>query len=105
MKIFGLEIKRINKDDIPKKPARDIYCSKTDISDKGREYLLGLKGGPFTIKKGQGYCHYDGLKIANNRVHFMWRGDEIISQDIFGPCAVGPLVIMGITGKQKVHFT
>lgn len=106
MEILGLKIKRIKKEDIPRK-VKDEDFDYDNITDKGKDYLFGLKNGPFSIKKNQGYLHYDGIRVANDRVHFMWRGDVIVSQAILGgydSCPTNTLNITGIFGKQKVSM-
>ena len=106
MKIFGLEIKKIDKKKMPEKIVND-YRKDTGnwhLSDKGKDYLFGEKGGPFTTKKNQAYVHYDGLRIVHNRIYFTWKGDNIISMAIIGHNTYDPLEINGIIGKQKVSM-
>lgn len=107
MEILGLEIKRIKKKDIPRKVKNKGFTLDPDITDKGKDYLFGLKNSPFSMKKNQGYLHYDGIRVANDRVHFMWKGDVIMSQAILGGydgCPTNTLNMTGISGKQKVSM-
>lgn len=103
MRILGLEIKRIERKDMPKN-VKDNFAPGHEITNKGRDYLFGLKGSPFSVKKKQGYLHYDGIRIANNRIYFMWKGDEITSTAIVGLYTGEPCDITGIAGKQKVDL-
>lgn len=111
MKILGLEIRKIKKRDIPQKVKNKSFMLDSNITDKGKDYLFGLKGSlfglkgsPFTIKKNQGYLHYDGICIANNRVYFMWKDDEIASIGFIGLYTGDSFTISGITGKQKIDI-
>lgn len=97
MKIFGLEIKRIEKKYNPKKD----FSYGCNITEKGKEYLLGLKDSPFS----QGYLNYDGLGIANNRICFIWKDEVVMSKSIIGGYTGMPLYIYGIFGKTKVTLT
>ena len=101
MKILGLEIKKIKKKDVPKEADDFSVCT---LSDKCKDYLFGLKGGPFSTKRLQGYLHYDGIRVANNSLHFMWKDHVIVSKRIVGAYTGEPISIEGICGKQKVNF-
>lgn len=105
MKILGLEIKKIKKKDMPKKVDNGNFTLDTEITSKGKDYLFGLiKGGPFSRKKNQEYLHYDSIRIANNRIYWMWKGDAIASQLIIGDYTGDAFTIKGILGKQKVSM-
>ncbi len=104
MKILGLEIKKIEKKDMPRK-REELFSCNCRVTDKGSEYLFGLKDSPFSTKKNQAYLRHDGIRIAHGRIHFMWKGDVIVSQDILGPQTGDPLDICGIFGKQKINLT
>ncbi|MGR3302299.1 MAG: hypothetical protein ACUZ8I_07320 [Candidatus Scalindua sp.] len=106
MKILGLEIRKIEKKDMPQKVKSRSFTLDPDITNKAKDYMLGnLKGGPFSRKKNQSYLHYDGIRIANNRIHWMWKGEVIMSQAIIGPYTGDPLDIYGISGKLKINLT
>ena len=104
MKILGLEIKRIKKEDMPKKVKNESLTFGTRITDKGMEYLFGLKGSPFSRKKNQGYLHYDGIRMANGRIGFMWKDEEIANIAFIGIYTGDSFTISGIIGKQKIDM-
>lgn len=105
MNIFGLEIKKIEKKDMPRVAKDESFSLKTEFTKKGEEYLFGLKGGPFSSKRNQGYLHYDGLRMVNGRVYFMWKGSAIVSIGTLGGNNGNTMEIGGLIGKQKVNFS
>lgn len=104
MRILGLEVKLSRRENAPGEDK--LYGSlATLFSEKGKDYLFGLEGGPFSLEKGQGYLHYDGLTIKGNRLCFMWRGDKIMSRRLIGGTINHDIYISGITGKQEITLS